>query len=95
MSCYLLFGHRVRSRDDRVHQAGPSSPAVVCVPLVNLSSSNLTSTRLQEVEANYNIEHGYKYDAKVIYGDTDSVMVKFGCPDLETAMALGKLFSSS
>jgi DNA polymerase delta subunit 1 len=45
---------------------------------------------LQEVEANYNIEHGYKYDAKVIYGDTDSVMVKFGCPDLETAMALGK-----
>lgn len=35
------------------------------------------------------MENGYSHDAHVIYGDTDSVMVRFGCPDLETAMKLG------
>jgi DNA polymerase delta subunit 1 len=43
----------------------------------------------QEVEAEYSVKNGYDHDAKVIYGDTDSVMVKFGCPDLVTAMRLG------
>ena len=44
----------------------------------------------QEVEAKYNIANGYSHDAQVVYGDTDSVMVKFGPKDLKTAMELGE-----
>ena len=42
-----------------------------------------------EVEAKYTIANGYSHDAQVIYGDTDSVMVKFGVKELEKAMELG------
>lgn len=45
---------------------------------------------LQEVEAEYSIANGREHDAEVIYGDTDSVMIRFGPKDLETVMALGK-----
>ena len=38
----------------------------------------------------YRKENGYEFDSKVIYGDTDSVMVKFGTSDRAEAMRLGK-----
>jgi DNA polymerase delta subunit 1 len=38
----------------------------------------------------YNKQNGYKYDSEVVYGDTDSVMIKFGVETVEEAMALGK-----
>lgn len=44
----------------------------------------------EEVEKRYTIANGYTHDAQVIYGDTDSVMVKFGPNDLAKAMELGR-----
>ncbi|XP_064635067.1 DNA polymerase delta catalytic subunit-like [Lineus longissimus] len=44
----------------------------------------------QHVEDRYTIANGYKHDAKVIYGDTDSVMCKFGVETVAEAMELGK-----
>lgn len=44
----------------------------------------------QEVEQHYCISNGYQNDAKVIYGDTDSVMVNFKVKSLEDSMKLGR-----
>jgi DNA polymerase delta subunit 1 len=41
------------------------------------------------VESTYTIKNGYEHDAEVIYGDTDSVMVRFGTESLKRAMELG------
>lgn len=42
------------------------------------------------VETHYTIQNGYPGNAKVIYGDTDSVMVDFGTKSLAEALELGK-----
>uniref|UniRef100_A0A7N6C4M1 DNA polymerase n=1 Tax=Anabas testudineus TaxID=64144 RepID=A0A7N6C4M1_ANATE len=44
----------------------------------------------QLVESRYTISGGYQADAKVIYGDTDSVMVKLGVATVSEAMEIGK-----
>ncbi|ESK97702.1 dna polymerase delta catalytic subunit [Moniliophthora roreri MCA 2997] len=65
------------------------------LPCLAISSSTTAYGRQmiektkQEVEAEYSIANGHAYDATVIYGDTDSVMIRFGPKDLKSVMALG------
>ena len=42
------------------------------------------------VMEHYSVKNGYKHDAVIVYGDTDSVMVKFGVETVEEAMQIGK-----
>ncbi|XP_069738764.1 LOW QUALITY PROTEIN: DNA polymerase delta catalytic subunit [Phaenicophaeus curvirostris] len=44
----------------------------------------------QLVESKFCLAEGYPADAKVVYGDTDSVMCGFGVPSVAEAMALGR-----
>ncbi|CAH7683178.1 DNA polymerase delta subunit 1 [Phakopsora pachyrhizi] len=63
-----------------------------CLPIsmsVTAFGREMIKFTKQEVEAKYTKQNGYDDDALVIYGDTDSVMVRFGCADLETSMRLG------
>ncbi|KAI5287326.1 DNA-directed DNA polymerase delta [Ascosphaera aggregata] len=64
-----------------------------CLPIASSTTSygrQMIEKTKAEVEARYNIANGYSHDAQVIYGDTDSVMVKFGVTQLEEAMELGQ-----
>lgn len=52
-----------------------------CVPIASSVTSYgryLLERTKEFVERTYTVANGYTYDAEVIYGDTDSVMVKFG-----------------
>ena len=42
------------------------------------------------VEERYCAANGYRHDARVIYGDTDSVMVRFGEETVKESIELGK-----
>jgi DNA polymerase delta subunit 1 len=64
-----------------------------CLPIASSTTSygrQMIERTKAEVEKRYRIENGYTHDAEVIYGDTDSVMVKFGTTDLAKAMELGQ-----
>lgn len=62
-----------------------------CVPIASSVTSygrNLLLETRSFVESTYTIANGYPFNAQVIYGDTDSVMVKFGVQTVAEAMPL-------
>ncbi|KAG9233014.1 DNA polymerase family B-domain-containing protein [Amylocarpus encephaloides] len=64
-----------------------------CLPIASSTTSygrQMIEKTKAEVEAKYTVANGYSYDARVIYGDTDSVMVNFGVKELAEAMKLGE-----
>jgi DNA polymerase delta subunit 1 len=64
-----------------------------CLPIASSVTSygrQMIEKTKEEVERHYTIANGYSHDAEVIYGDTDSVMVKFGPGDVPETMKLGQ-----
>lgn len=62
-----------------------------CVPIASSTTSygrQLLEKTKDYVEKNYTVANGYKHDAEVVYGDTDSVMVKFGTESVEETFPL-------
>ena len=43
------------------------------------------------VEETFTIANGYTHNAEVVYGDTDSVMVRFGTADVKEAMEVVRI----
>ncbi|UNI18992.1 DNA-directed DNA polymerase [Purpureocillium takamizusanense] len=72
---------------------GATTGKLPCLQIASSTTSfgrQMIEKTKDEVEKKYNIANGYSHDAQVIYGDTDSVMVKFGTKDLAEAMKLGE-----
>ena len=62
-----------------------------CLPIASSVTSYgrfLLEKTKEFVEQKFTIANGYEHDAKVIYGDTDSVMVKFGTSTVEKTFPL-------
>merc|ERR1719508_737044 len=64
------------------------------LPCLEISQSTTAFGRMMieetknQVESKYTVANGYEHDAKVIYGDTDSVMVRFGVNTVAEAIKL-------
>lgn len=72
---------------------GATTGKLPCLEIARSTTSfgrTMIERTKDEVEKKYTIANGYSHDAQVIYGDTDSVMVKFGTKDLAEAMRLGE-----
>lgn len=73
---------------------GASTGQLPCLQIassVTAYGRNLLFSTRSFVENKYTVANGYKYNAEVVYGDTDSVMVNFGPPTVAEAMPLAQI----
>lgn len=72
---------------------GATVGALPCIPIgssVTAYGREMIEQTKNAVESHYCMKNGYPADADVVYGDTDSVMVRFGVGTVAEAMELGK-----
>ncbi|KAH7042087.1 DNA polymerase delta catalytic subunit [Macrophomina phaseolina] len=72
---------------------GATNGKLPCLAIASSTTSygrQMIEKTKEVVEKHYTIANGYSHDAQVIYGDTDSVMVKFGVKELDKTMELGE-----
>jgi DNA polymerase delta subunit 1 len=71
---------------------GATNGKLPCLAIASSTTSygrQMIERTKEEVEGRYTIANGFTHDAQVIYGDTDSVMVKFGPNDVAKCMEMG------
>lgn len=67
------------------------------LPCIEIASSvtSFGRTMIEKTRSfvvnHFNKKNGFEFDAQVIYGDTDSVMINFGILDLSKTMQMGRL----
>eukprot|EP01127_Copromyxa_protea_P018831 TRINITY_DN6007_c0_g1_i1.p1 TRINITY_DN6007_c0_g1~~TRINITY_DN6007_c0_g1_i1.p1 ORF type:complete len:1070 (-),score=207.54 TRINITY_DN6007_c0_g1_i1:89-3298(-) len=72
---------------------GQSNGALPCLEIsasVTAYGRDMIMLTKDVVLEEYTMKNGYAHDAEVIYGDTDSVMVKFGVETVAEAIKLGR-----
>lgn len=70
-------------------QVGGQLPCLEVATSITCFGRDMIEYTKSRVEELYTKENGYAANAMVIYGDTDSVMVRFGTDSIEEAMKLG------
>jgi DNA polymerase delta subunit 1 len=74
---------------------GFTGATVGMLPCLEISASvtafgrEMIEKTKNRVESHYSIANGFEHNAVVVYGDTDSVMVKFGSSDIHAVMKMG------
>ncbi|KFA63216.1 hypothetical protein S40285_04923 [Stachybotrys chlorohalonatus IBT 40285] len=72
---------------------GATNGKLPCLAIASSTTSfgrQMIERTRDEVLKKFTLANGYTHNAEVIYGDTDSVMIKFGTEDLAEAMKLGQ-----
>lgn len=96
LRCKVLDGRQLALKISANSVYGFTGAQVGKLPCLEISQSvtafgrTMIASTKEAVEKKYTVENGYEHNAEVIYGDTDSVMVKFGVKTVKEAMDLGK-----